>query len=234
MPADVLVGASFCIWLCHVTQNSTPTKTQLHSALGSMMNWKLFFITILFANVVYAKKEIIVFVGEKISYESESFEDQQKFICPDAKDGEECIPMDSMYFAKYKIKQIVKGKYKENELAYYQFDHYGLPEYFKYKYALIVVDVTDTGVFGHKYTNIPVYRSVKGEFYYCPSPRESFAFEDYAKKVKFNPPVSIDTAHYSSHGIKDIDSSKFYKFENGSLNCVMGISLRHMTDYILE
>ena len=34
MPADILVGAPFCVWLRHFTQNSTPTKMQLHSALA--------------------------------------------------------------------------------------------------------------------------------------------------------------------------------------------------------
>jgi len=33
VPADILVGAPFCAWLRHFTQNSTPTKMQLHSAL---------------------------------------------------------------------------------------------------------------------------------------------------------------------------------------------------------
>ena len=195
---------------------------------------KVIFLLMIVSLSSYAEEETIVFVGKQLAYESKTFEDQQKLICPEPEGDEVCVTMDSLFAAQYKIEDLVKGKLKNKVIDIYQFDHYGIPEYFKYKYALIVADVTEMGILGHKYTSIPVYKSRSGKFYYCPEPKESFIFEEYAKKVDFEPKVTIDVTHLSEQGIKNIESSVFYKKEKGILNCVKGVPLKHVAEYLLE
>ena len=108
----------------------------------------------------YAEEETIVFVGKQLAYESKTFEEQQKLICPEPEGDEVCVTMDSLFAAQYKIEDLVKGKLKNKVIDIYQFDHYGIPEYFKYKYALIVADVTEWAFLG---TNIQVFLSIRAE-----------------------------------------------------------------------
>ena len=89
-----------------------------------------------------AKRDLIVFVGKRVSVKKQRAE-------PDS--------MDEKFEAKYRVLQLVFGRYKGADIAFTAYDHYGTPAFAQHDTALMFVTRHEGRLYHEKYQFFPVY-----------------------------------------------------------------------------
>lgn len=127
----------------------------------------------------YGKSEsnpLFAFVGQKI--ELGTFPEKRR-------------SMDQRFKAKYKILQTIYGHFAFDTIEFIVYDHYGIPEFSKYKNVLLFVS-EDSGVYYHqKYLFYDVYKTKNGRW------AGSYSQKDYDRKSNTfsnTRPIKIDFA----------------------------------------
>ena len=82
-----------------------------------------------------AEPNLIAFVGEKISIEP--FKPKVR-------------TMDSAFYAKYRVLQVIFGTLPAKEITFAVYDHYGEPRFSNYKHVLLFISKSDDGSFYHQ------------------------------------------------------------------------------------
>lgn len=72
--------------------------------------------------------------------------------------------MDAAFKAKFKILQMVYGEYASDTIEFIAYDHYGIPQFSKYKNSLMFVSKHDDKYFHEKYQFHDVYRAKNGRW----------------------------------------------------------------------
>ena len=88
---------------------------------------------------------LFAFVGEKIDI---------------AEDKDSKNVFDNVYIAKYKILQRVYGLYSSDTITFKVFDHYGCPEFTKYKTVLLYISKGKNYYYLEKYQYNEVYKTL--------------------------------------------------------------------------
>lgn len=100
-------------------------------------------------NEIEKNNTLFVFVGEKISVSPIPF-----------RPGD----FDNGVKAKYKILQAVYGNYNRNVIDFNAYDHYGIPEFTKYKTVLLFVSEEEGKFYQEKYMFDPVFKTKDGRW----------------------------------------------------------------------
>ena len=156
-----------------------------------------------------------VFVGEKISLEP---------VPPKA--GK--IPFDERFLAKYRVLEPFRGTYKGTEIEFTVFDHYGTPQFSKYKYVLLYVELYDGHYYHSKYQYSPLYKTKSGKW------AGPYSTDDYQHEynkhttirpeiIEFTEPVVIDIPSFlTANEAKASYPAPFYKIEGNKAIAVYG------------
>jgi hypothetical protein len=96
-----------------------------------------------------AKNTLIAFVGEKISWEPMPYRKGSMYVG---------------FRAKYKIIQMMYGKYRNDTISFEAFDHYGVPSFLHYKNALLYVTRSKRKYYHEAYLFDDVYKTKNGKW----------------------------------------------------------------------
>src|SRR5687767_1413647 len=100
------------------------------------------------------KNRLFVFVGEQISVTP---------FTPEVPNG--TILMDEAFKARYKVIETVFGEYNNDTIEFEVYDHYGVPAFSKFKFALLYVSrEADGNLYHEKYMYSDVYKTVDGKW----------------------------------------------------------------------
>ena len=117
--------------------------------------------------------DLVVFVGEKISV--------KKF---EPKSDPDTFLMDEAFKARYKLLELVHGEFGGKEIEFEAYDHYGRPEFSRYKTVLLFVSKYEEGMYHQKYQFFPVFKTNDGYWAGCGSP---YAYEPEVHHGDLNP-----------------------------------------------
>jgi len=98
-------------------------------------------------NLLEKANTLFVFVGEKIKVENMPWEPGL---------------MDTKIKAKYKILERIYGEYPGGVIEFMAYDHYGTPEFTKYKHVLLYLSKGEEGWFQEKYVFDPLFKTKDG------------------------------------------------------------------------
>ena len=102
-----------------------------------------------------AKRDLIVFVGKRLSVKQQTAE-------PDS--------LDQKFEARYRVLQLVFGRYEGAEITFTAYDHYGIPPFAQDDTALMFVSRYEGRLYHEKYQFFPVYPTVDGRWATCGDP----------------------------------------------------------------
>ncbi|GAB3509739.1 hypothetical protein [Pseudoxanthomonas daejeonensis] len=106
----------------------------------------------------------VVFIGQKLSIEPLPDPCAEKAKQTGVLD---CISMDSLYRATYRVVQPVVGETVGEAMTFSVADHYGFPYFAHFTHALLFVEVGKDGAWLHKYQAIPMFRTADGQWAAC-------------------------------------------------------------------
>ena len=99
-----------------------------------------------------AKRDLIVFVGKKLSVVEKPAEENS---------------LDGKFQARFRILKRVFGRYDEPEITFTVYDHYGEPGFADYDTALMFVSRYEGKLYHEKYQFFPVYPTANGRWASC-------------------------------------------------------------------
>jgi hypothetical protein len=103
-----------------------------------------------------AERDLIVFVGKRLS------------VAPQREASG--TSLDLKFEARYRVLQVVFGRYDRPEIAFTVYDHYGPPEFSRYDMALMFVSRHKGKLYHEKYQFNPVYPTADGRWAGCGDP----------------------------------------------------------------
>lgn len=118
--------------------------------------WMLAVVLALASGAAAANDNLIVFVGEKISVEEFKMK-----LPPGAR------AFDSAFKVKYRVKQLVYGRYDASTIEFEAYDHHGRPGFEKFSHSLMLVSRDDGKLYHEKYQYYPVFRAASGAWFGC-------------------------------------------------------------------
>jgi hypothetical protein len=127
------------------------------------------------AETLDAARDLIVFVGKKLSVTEQPAEENS---------------LDSKFEARLRVLQRVFGRYDKPEITFTVYDHYGEPGFARYDTVLIFVARYEGKLYHEKYQFFPVYPTVDGRWASCGNP-DQWEGRFHHGKLK---PVSIKFA----------------------------------------
>lgn len=185
---------------------------------------------------IYAGKEAIVLVGEHLSAEKVPFEES----CPEL----DCYVLDGAFDGQYKVRQVVRGTFNGDIVSFRQQFQYGLPYFYRTKFALLFLHRSENGIEGMWpdgdgpvlgwLGGIDVQKTRKGKFYWCPPPDVASEWVHHLVSVHFDPEVEIDIRHLNQPAIDAIVTTPFYIKRRNVAKCVGGVPLDVIVDQALE
>ena len=104
-----------------------------------------------------AKRDLIVFVGKRLSVKKQATEAG-------------LYSMDEKFEARYRVLQLVFGRYESAEITFTVYDHYGIPPFAQYETALMFVTRHEGRLYHEKYQFFPVHPTVDGRWASCGDP----------------------------------------------------------------
>jgi hypothetical protein len=155
-----------------------------------------------------------VFIGEKVSFE---------YVEP--KDGKPTF--NSQYLAKYKVISPYLGEFKDSEIVFTVFDHYGKPPFLDYDHVLLYVEYHDGRYYHSKYQYTPLYQTVDGRWAGAyPTNDYTHSYNENTKikpeKIDFLKPVVIDISDYEKADLQLWFPTPYYQIEGNTAIAVYG------------
>lgn len=165
--------------------------------------------------MIESKNNLYVFVGEQI--------DVYEF---DTQKNDEVIVLDMGYVAKYRVLKSIYGKYNGGEIIEFNaYDHYGFPEFAKYKTVLLYVSEVDGKLYHQKYLYSEVYKTEKDRWALCGNPYElEDGYENReVSNINFNPSLAVDVSNLSLIYAKQEYPSPFFEISGNKALCKKGV-----------
>lgn len=157
--------------------------------------------------------KLFVFVGEKISVEEKK---------------PEVNSMDNLFIAKYKVLKVVYGKVEIDTVEFRAWDHYGVPNFAKYKNVLLYISQNKNGEWYHqKYQYSPVYQTLDGRWA-APGKDGEYSHVYNTKtqikpeKIDFKEDLCIDISNWDKENIEKHLPNPIYKIKNSKACPKMG------------
>jgi len=147
-----------------------------------------------------------------------------------------CISMDQVFKATYMVREVISGNVGAgSRVTFTVADHYGFPEFARYKNALLFIQLNNGDPYLEKYQGFEVHETALGRWATCGYPRgadsESGDLEDvtFAHYVTFGSVGELNVASVA----RDFPSP-VYEVRNGIIRCVKGWSLERLVKYVKE
>lgn len=130
--------------------------------------------------------QTIAFVGEKIAVL------QDDYVCP-----ENHICMDARFSARYRIVELLEGKFDGEIIDFVVYDHYGYPRFANADRPVIYLMQVDDQLYHHKYSFDPLHPVRGGGYATCGDPFVEYESEEVKKLGRedltpylFDPPIT--------------------------------------------
>ena len=168
------------------------------------------------------EKNLIVFVGEKIS-----IEEFKPVLGPDT------ILVDGAFKAKFRIKQIVYGHYDGEIIEFEAYDHFGLPAFAGFAHSLLFVSRQEGKLYHQKYQFYPVFLNRSGVWAGCGPVGEQDA-EDrrgiaWARPMRFGPEAYIPLGeHWSDYPTPREFSKRDFRLDEDKAYCLTGTAVQDL------
>jgi hypothetical protein len=104
-----------------------------------------------------AKRDLIVFVGKKLSVTEQPAEEDS---------------LDGKFEARFRVLRRVFGHYDKPEITFTVYDHYGEPAFARYDTILMFVARYEGKLYHEKYQFLPVYPTANGRWASCGDPEQ--------------------------------------------------------------
>ena len=170
---------------------------------------------------IESTNNLFAFVGEQVDIKEVDNDG------PIKEDGDVItISLDSEFKAKYKILEPVFGKYGGGEIIEFTaFDHYGFPDFAKFKTALIFVSEHDGDIYHQKYQFYDVYMTKSGRWAACGEPDDYINIDDPKplENITFKPPVYEDLTHTSDIYANKLYEEPIYEIQGNKAVCKQGV-----------
>ncbi|MEI2431104.1 hypothetical protein RDV84_13285 [Lysobacter yananisis] len=168
------------------------------------------------------EERLLVFVGEKISVAEFKPE-----LPPNT------VMMDAVFKAKFRVRQVVYGRYDDGVIEFDAYDHFGVPGFAEYPHSLLFVLRQDDGFVQLKYQYVPVFRTRSGEWNGCgPVRNRDDQGRSYLAKAQ---PVAFAEEAYlrlSPERPRELDAKSYprrdFRIEGDRAYCLTGSSLREL------
>lgn len=145
-----------------------------------------------------------IFIGQKIEVKYE----EQPYYC-------NVIMMDSQFKATYKVLDNVYGKFPQDIISFFAFDHYGTPKFSKYENVMLFVGEYCDKFYHTKYQYFDVYKTKNGKW---ATPGDPYKYNRYvkekivkARKIKFNDDVVYDISNLTQKQVDKEYPKEYYK-----------------------
>lgn len=145
-----------------------------------------------------------IFIGEKINLEYQ----KEPYYC-------NTVMFDSGFKSTYKIEKNIYNNYPKDTIVFTAFDHYGTPNFSKYKYALLFVSEYCGKLYHEKYQYFDLYKTKNGKW---ASPGNPYKYDNQikeknivSKKIAFEKTVWFDVSKLSTVQTEREYPSEFYK-----------------------
>jgi hypothetical protein len=102
-----------------------------------------------------AKRDLIVFVGKKLSVAEQPAEENS---------------LDGKFKARFRVLHSVFGRYDKPEITFTAYDHYGEPAFAHYDTVLLFVARYEGELYHEKYQFFPVHPTANGRWASCGNP----------------------------------------------------------------
>ena len=167
--------------------------------------------------------ELLVFVGEQISYQPQQFE------C------DRCFVFDSWYTARYRVVHHIHGVPPDDELTFSVAEHATRSPFGYSRFALVFVERFENGYSLVKYTQKPVYPTIDGGFatcgpYWRPDNADAPLNPGPAlREMAFSPRLVVDDARrLSAFGRTQAHDPRWHAIEGDEVVCRRGVPLQEL------
>lgn len=176
-----------------------------------------------------ARARTVVFVGERVAIAPRPDPCQEK---AEATGVLDCISMDALYRATYRVVQPLVGEIAGEALEFSIADHYGFPYFGHFDHALLFVAVGEEGAWLHKYQGIPLLRTTDGQWAACGDLHyrsDAHPLVATARPMAFAQPLprlgdlDADTRDRLVLGWKE--SPDAYRIDGDAVHCLKGVPL---------
>ncbi len=164
-----------------------------------------------------SNSDFFAFIGEKI---------EMKQYSPQTTNAD--ISLDLAFIAKYKVIENIYGNLNLDTVEFIAYDHYGIPEFSKFKTVLLYITKVQGKYYHSKYLYSAVYKTKDNKWagLYFPIDKDS-AYQinniAYLKKMDFDPKVTIDLTEYSPAYIKQYFPEPYFKITGSKAEAIYGI-----------
>lgn len=188
----------------------------------------LFVVSSFIWNLSFAQKSadsLIIFIGEKIAVRPLDFEPTSQITLTKVV-GRDTIKttstqtiLDLKYIAKYKVLKIFNGHYKADTIEFVAWDHYGIPQFSKFKHVLLFVYPQAVGLIHEKYQYFDVYLA-KNEKWAAPYAHNEYngPFKNQitikAEKIKFNDDLSFNLKERYDYPVSREFTEPYYQIKS--------------------
>lgn len=156
-----------------------------------------------------------IFIGKKIELKGQ----EVPYYC-------NVVMMDAEFKSTYKIEKNIYGDFPKDSIVFTTFDHYGTPNFGKYKYVLLFVGEYCGKLFHEKYQYFDLYKTKNGKW---ASPGDPYKYDTYqkekiitAKKITFDSSVWFDVSKLNTEQIELEYPNEFYKIVDNKAIPFMG------------
>ena len=147
-----------------------------------------------------------------------------------------CISMDALFKATYTIKQVISGNIATGTTFTFKVaDHYGFPDFARFKNALLFVQLNDGDSYLEKYQGFQVHETALGSWASCGYPRGADTENGELERVTFANEIAFGSiGELNTEGVAQEFPSPVYENRNGLVRCVKGWSIERLVSYVTE
>ena len=162
----------------------------------------------------------LVFVGEYISVE------EFDYVCP-----EDAICMDLGFKAKYRVLNKLYGEYAGETIDFIAYDHYGFPDFARFKTVMLFVKMNGSAAYHEKYRYYEVHPTQNGSWAYCGDPydEETSPANRRMTNIAFEPNYVVDFIQsFNSDYVKRSYKAPVYSIEGDKVFCEQGVYINDL------
>lgn len=153
--------------------------------------------------------KLLIFVGEKI---------EVKEMEPDKSSDPLALPY-AKFKARYKVLDVVCGKYDKKEITFIAYDHYGIPAFEQYKNVVLYVYNYKDTFYHESYLFDALYKTKDGQWASPPSWfnydfEDSIASKIKPRKIEYEIEVSFDVKGMSRKALANSYPTPYYSIQN--------------------
>jgi len=147
-----------------------------------------------------------------------------------------CISMDELYKATYTVREVVSGNVAlRSSISFTIADHYGFPDFARYKTALLFIQLNEGDHYLEKYQGFQIHETALAQWATCGYPRGAEKDDGELESVTFDSQVSFGgIGEFNQYVISKEFQSPVFEIRDGIVRCVRGWRFERLLRYVKE